>query len=90
MMLPIRVNSFAKQCIALAGLAGMLAGCSAIESVPPAHGTDEYVFACSKTAEQPECELRAQAVCPEGYETLSSEQDFNRKELRVRCVENGR
>jgi len=78
-----------KQCSVIAGLAGLLVGCSAIETVPPADGTDEYVFACTKVAGQPGCETRAREACPEGYETLSSEEDFNRKELRVRCIDEG-
>ena len=69
----------------IAGLA-LLAGCSLIERVPPADGTDEYVFACTKMADQPGCETQAQRACPIGYETLSSEEDFDRKELRIRCV----
>lgn len=68
-------------------LAGLLGGCGIIETVPPADGDDEYVFACSKVTGQPACEARAQEACPSGYETLSSEKNFNRKELRVRCLE---
>jgi hypothetical protein len=74
-----------ERCGAIAGLAGFLVGCSGVETVPPADGTDEYVFACTKDAGQPSCEARARVVCPDGYETLSSEEDFDRKELRVRC-----
>lgn len=74
-----------KQYSVMAGLMGLLVGCSAVEVVPPADGTDEYVFACTKVAGQPDCETKAQKVCPEGYETLSSEENFDRKELRVTC-----
>jgi hypothetical protein len=73
----------------IAGLAGLLTGCSGMETVPPADGTDEYVFACAKDAGQPGCETQAREVCPEGFDTLSSEQDFDRTELRVRCTEKG-
>jgi hypothetical protein len=79
------MKNFTTQYSAIAGLTALLAGCSAIETVPPANGTDEYVFACSKVAGQPGCETRAREVCPEGYEILSSEEDFDRKELRIRC-----
>lgn len=80
------MNKGNRQRSGVAMLAGLMAGCSAIETVPPADGTDEYVFACTKVAGQPGCETRARTVCPEGYETLSSEEDFDRKELRVRCT----
>lgn len=75
-----------KHCSSIAAFSSLLLGCSALETVPPPDGTDEYVFACAKEAGQPGCEARARAVCPDGYETLSSEEDFNRKELRVRCT----
>ena len=68
-----------------AGALLTLAGCSAFEGVPAAQPTDEYVLACEKV-EQPGCETRAEQLCPEGYDTLSSEEDFARKELRVRCT----
>lgn len=68
--------------IVLTGAAG---GCSSVESVPPPDGDDEYVFACTKPVEQSECNARAEAVCPNGFETLSSEESFERKELRIRC-----
>ena len=80
------MNKLTRQYAVIAGLTALIAGCNGIETVPPADGTDEYVFACTKTAGQPGCEDRARAVCPAGYETLSSEETFDRKELRVRCV----
>lgn len=84
------MNRVTKQCSVIAGLAGLLTGCGGIETVPPASGSDEYVFTCMKVAGQPGCETRASDTCPEGYETLSSEEDFDRKELRVRCsIEGG-
>src|SRR3546814_780978 len=73
------------QCGVIAGLTGLLSSCSGIETVPPADGIDEYVFACTKDTGHPVCETQAREVCPEGYETLSSEEDFDRRELRVRC-----
>lgn len=66
------------------GVATMLVGCSAFEVVSPAQPSDEYVFACDKVG-QSGCNTRAKEICPEGYDTLSSEEDFVRKELRVRC-----
>lgn len=66
---------------------GLVGGCSGFESVPPPEGDDEYVFACAKAAGQSECEARAAAACPDGFETLSSEENFERKELRIRCSE---
>ncbi|MGA6097323.1 hypothetical protein ACPESN_05560 [Stutzerimonas marianensis] len=66
-------------------VAALLGGCITTESVPPAKGDDEYVFACEKVAGEPSCETLAEHACPDGFETLSSEQDFERKELRVRC-----
>ena len=82
-----RVRLSFVQCSVIAGLTGFLTGCSGIETVPPADGSDEYVFACTKDTGQPVCETQAREVCPEGYETLSSEENFDRKELRVRCAE---
>lgn len=62
-----------------------LVGCSAFEVVRPAQQTDEYVLACDKVEGRPGCKTRANEICPDGYDTLSSEEDFERKELRVRC-----
>jgi hypothetical protein len=70
---------------AVFSLSALMIGCSTVEVVPPAEPDDEYVFACDKVAGQPACETRAAEVCPIGYETLSSEEDFERKELRIRC-----
>lgn len=67
------------------GGALMLAGCTALEIVPPAQPSDEYVLACDKV-ERSGCKTRAEEICPRGYDTLSSEEDFARKELRVRCT----
>jgi hypothetical protein len=83
------MSKLTEQYAVIAGLTAFIAGCSGIETVPPPDGTDEYVFACNKAAGQPGCEARARAVCPKGYETLSSEENFDRKELRVRCTEKG-
>ena len=66
---------------------GLIGGCSSFESVPPPEGDDEYVFACAKAAGQSECEARPASVCPDGFETLSSEENFERKELRIKCSE---
>ncbi|MGK9063808.1 hypothetical protein [Stutzerimonas chloritidismutans] len=70
-------------------LAALVGGCVAVEHVPPPKGDDEYVFACAQEAGQPSCDARAEAACPAGYETLRSEQGFERKELRVRCRTGG-
>lgn len=73
--------------VVLVILTGFTAGCSSVESVPPPDGDDEYVFVCTKPSGKSECDARAVAVCPDGFETLSSEENFERKELRIRCSE---
>lgn len=73
--------------VLLVMVTGLTGGCSSVESVPPPTGDDEYVFACTKAVGQTVCDARAEAVCPNGYETLSSEESFERKELRIRCSE---
>lgn len=78
--------SFYKPMLA-AVIIGLIAGCSTVESVPPPDGDDEYVLACTKTAGKPGCKAQAKAVCPNGYKTLSSEENFERKELRIQCSE---
>jgi len=83
------MNNLSRQRAVIVALAALLNGCSAIETVSPADGTDEYVFTCTKVAGQPGCATRAREVCPEGYETLSREENFDRKELRVRCTGEG-
>ena len=65
--------------------AGLAAGCAGLETVPEPTGSDEYVLACNKAEGMPACEDRVRQVCPEGFETLSSEEDFKRHELRFRC-----
>ena len=62
-----------------------LVGCSGFETVSPAQPSDEYVFAFDQ-AGQAGCRTRADEICPGGYDTLSSEEDFKRKEMRVRCL----
>ncbi len=73
--------------ILLISMSGLIGGCSSVESVPPPDGDDEYVLACTKSTGRTECTARAEAVCPNGYETLSNEENFERKELRIRCSE---
>jgi hypothetical protein len=68
--------------------AALATGCAGVETVPPPTGNDEYVLACDKAQEMPACEERVRQVCPEGFETLSSEEDFERHELRFRCSAN--
>ncbi|SEH86411.1 hypothetical protein SAMN05216535_2341 [Stutzerimonas xanthomarina] len=81
------IKSIYRVSLAAGGLL-TLAGCSAFEGVPAAQPTDEYVLACDK-AESPGCKTRAEEICPEGYDTLSSEEGFTRKELRIRCSDGG-
>ena len=67
-------------------LAGLSAGCTGLETVPAPHRGDEYVLACDKAKGRPSCEAKVNEICPGGFETLSSEEDFERRELRVRCL----
>jgi len=73
--------------LAGAALAALVAGCSAIEGVPPADGSDEYVLACEDGSALDECARRAAAACPAGYRTLDAEQGFERAEFRIRCLQ---
>ncbi|MCW3148005.1 hypothetical protein N8H22_05220 [Stutzerimonas stutzeri] len=68
------------------GVAVLLGGCSLVETVPPVEGADEYVLACDQAGQDDMCAQKAAEACPDGYETLSAEQGFNRAELHIRCV----
>lgn len=78
-----------QQTIPFALLAALMSGCTIIETVPPPDGDDEYVLACTKVNGRSSCDAQAKALCPAGFDILASEENFDRKDLRIRCTEGG-
>ena len=72
--------------IAAAALAiALLAGCTTAEEIRRPDGSVEYQIACGAATGWNICYDRANELCPAGYETLSKDAGFNRKEMRIRC-----
>lgn len=71
-------------CILLMGLIG---GCTTTQKINRPNGEVEYLIACGASLGWNICYGRANEVCPSGYKTISEESGFNRKELRISCLE---
>lgn len=71
--------------IILAILTLTLAGCTTAQKINRPDGGTEYIIACGATVGWNVCYKRANEECPSGYETLSKDAGFNRKELRISC-----
>jgi hypothetical protein len=60
-------------------------GCTTAQQIRSPNGDMEYVIGCGAILGWNVCYNRANDVCPDGYTTLSEDQGFNRKELRIIC-----
>lgn len=63
----------------------LIAGCTTTQEIRRPGGAVEYEIACGASTGWNICHKRANEVCPTGYNTLSQQGGFNRKELRISC-----
>jgi len=62
-----------------------LAGCTTTQEIRRPDGSVEYLVACGASLGWNICYEKANEICPSGYNTLSEDSGFNRKELRISC-----
>jgi hypothetical protein len=62
-----------------------LAGCTTTQEIKRPDGSTEYLVACGASLGWNICYKKANEICPTGYNTLSQDAGFNRKELRISC-----
>ena len=67
------------------GVALVFSGCTTTQEFRRPNGNIEYLIACGAGTGWNICYDKANRVCPTGYETLSENAGFNRKELRISC-----
>ncbi len=60
-------------------------GCTTAEQIRRPNGDLEYVVGCGASLGWNVCYGRATELCPYGYDTISEQAGFNRKELRISC-----
>lgn len=63
----------------------MLAACSTSQEIKRPDGSREYDIQCGAATGWDVCYSKANEVCPGGYQDLSKEGGFNRKELHILC-----
>jgi hypothetical protein len=63
----------------------LLSACTTSEQIRRPDGSLEYVVACGAAVGWNICYSRANELCPYGYNTISEDAGFNRKELRIAC-----
>jgi hypothetical protein len=65
----------------------LISGCTTAQKISRPGGQVEYQIACGAATGWDICYNRAEEVCPSGYTTVKEDQGFNRKELRINCVQ---
>lgn len=63
----------------------LLGACTTTQEIRRPDGRVEYLIACGASTGWNICYEEANKKCPRGYETLSEDAGFNRKELRISC-----
>ncbi|MGM8755992.1 hypothetical protein ACS6JK_19120 [Enterobacter chuandaensis] len=63
----------------------MLVGCSTSQEIKRSDGSSEYDIQCGASTGWDVCYAKANEVCPNGYQDLSKDGGFNRKDLRILC-----
>lgn len=69
----------------LVALITVLPACASVDQTRLPDGRSVYKIACGAAAPWSICLDQAAAVCPNGYEQLSMEAGFNRKEMKIIC-----
>ena len=73
------------QSAVLAAVGLLLASCTTDQVIRRPDGSREYVIGCGAGLGWNVCHRRANELCPTGYNTLSQDAGFNRKELTIAC-----
>jgi hypothetical protein len=76
---------FALKLKLIVSIAALVAGCSTASKAYDKDGQQILVINCGAGTSMSICHDRAMSECPQGYSTVSEDNGFNRKELRVRC-----
>lgn len=63
----------------------LLSACSTSQEIKRPDGSSEYDIQCGAASGWDVCYSKANEVCPGGYQDLSKEGGFNRKELHILC-----
>ena len=63
----------------------ILTACSTSQEIKRPDGSSEYDIQCGAATGWDVCYSKANEVCPGGYQDLSKEGGFNRKELHILC-----
>ncbi len=63
----------------------LLAACASSQEIKRPDGSSEYDIQCGASTGWDICYSKANEVCPSGYQDLSKDGGFNRKELRILC-----
>jgi hypothetical protein len=59
--------------------------CTTIQEIKRPDGTKEYLIACGAASGWNICYDKANKLCPSGWNKLSEDAGFNRKEMRISC-----
>lgn len=62
-----------------------LAACTTTTQINRGDGKKQFLIACGSATPWSVCYEKANAVCPSGYNDVSKDGGFNRKELTVEC-----
>lgn len=65
--------------------ASLLTACSTSQEIKRPDGSSEYDIQCGAATGWDVCYSKANEICLGGYQDLSKEGGFNRKELRILC-----
>lgn len=71
--------------IGIAALFALVMGCTTTQEIRRPDGSKEYLVACGAASGWNVCYDKANQLCPQGYNTLSEDPGFNRKEMRIAC-----
>lgn len=71
--------------LSLAAVLLGIGGCTTYQEIRRPDGSIEYLVACGASLGWNICYEKANQLCPSGYNTLSEDAGFNRKELRISC-----
>jgi len=62
-----------------------LTGCATAQEIKRPGGIKEYIIQCGAGTGWDICYSKANEICPNGYEDISKDGGFNRKEFYIRC-----
>jgi len=74
-----------KRTLALLFASVCAAACTTVQEVKRPGGDSEFIIACGAALGWNICYDKANQLCPAGYNTISEDAGFNRKEIRISC-----